>query len=166
MKKRTSIFSRNAVAIALSAILSFGGVAPTKARAQDRLKTMPGYEQYQKVSREIPGSVRPGVVSVVWKDDGQAFEYRKDGKAYRYEIGARTKAEVAPTGENAPSGPGAFGGRRREGGPERGRQYDSATSPDGKLKAFYRDRNLWLSDAAGGGETAVTTEGNEKARIK
>jgi dipeptidyl-peptidase 4 len=166
MKKGTSIFSRNAVALALSAILGFGGVAPTKARAQDRLKTMPGYEQYQKVSREIPGSIRPGVVSVIWKDDGQAFEYRKDGKAYRYEIGARTKAEVAPTGENAPSGPGAFGGRRREGGPERGRQYDSATSPDGKLKAFYRDRNLWLSDAAGGGETAVTTEGNEKARIK
>jgi dipeptidyl-peptidase-4 len=127
---------------------------------------MPGYEQYQKVSREIPGSVRPGVVSVVWKDDGQAFEYRQDGKAYRYEIGARTKAEVAPTGENTPSGPGALGGRRREGGPERGRQYDSTTSPDGKLKAFYRDRNLWMSDAAGGGETAVTTEGNEKARIK
>jgi dipeptidyl-peptidase 4 len=165
MKKRTSIISRNAVAIALSAILGFGGVAPTKARAQDRLKTMPGYEQYQKVSREIPGSVRPGAVSVVWKDDGQSFEYRKDGKAYRYEIGARTKAEVAPNGENSPSGPGA-GGRRREGGPERGRQYDSATSPDGKLKAFYRDRNLWLSDAAGGGETALTTEGNEKSRIK
>jgi dipeptidyl-peptidase-4 len=34
------------------------------------------------------------------------------------------------------------------------------------LKAFYRDRNLWLSDAQGGAETAVTTDGNEKTRVK
>ena len=39
-------------------------------------------------------------------------------------------------------------------------------SPDKKLKAFYRDRNLWLSDADGKNEFAVTTDGNEKARIK
>jgi dipeptidyl-peptidase-4 len=166
MKKRTSIFSRNAMAIALAAILSLGGVAPTDASAQDRLKTMPGYEQYQKVSREIPGSVKLGGVSVVWKDGGQAFEYRKDGKAYRYEIGPRTKAEVAPTGENNPPPRGGFGGRRREGGPERGRQFNSAISPDDKMKAFYRDHNLWLSDSAGGAETAITTDGNEKTRVK
>ncbi|MCI0461561.1 MAG: S9 family peptidase, partial [Gemmataceae bacterium] len=40
------------------------------------------------------------------------------------------------------------------------------TSPDGKLKAFYRDRNLWLSDAKGGHETPITTDGHEKSRIK
>ena len=59
-----------------------------------------------------------------------------------------------------------MGGRRRAGGPERGRQYSSAESPDKKLKAFYRDRNLWLSDASGTGEMAITTDGNEKARTK
>jgi dipeptidyl-peptidase 4 len=167
MKKRTSMSSRNVLAIALAAILSLGGVAPRNAGAQDRLKTMPGYEQYQKVSREIPGSVKLGVVSVVWKDGGQAFEYRKDGKAYRYEIGARTKVEAPLSGENEAPPPGAFGGRRREaGGPERGRQFSSAVSPDEKLKAFYRDRNLWLSDSAGGAETAITTDGNEKTRVK
>jgi len=52
------------------------------------------------------------------------------------------------------------------GGPERGRQYASATSPDGKLKAFHRNRNLWLSDATGGNEMAVTTDGSEKTRTK
>src|SRR5262249_5118107 len=167
MKKRTSEFSRNALAIALAAILGLGGVAPTNAGAQDRLKTMPGYEQYQKMSREIPGSVKPGAVSVAWKDGGQAFEYRKDGKAYRYEIATRTKAEVTPSVENDPPPPGAFGGRRRDaGGLERGRQFNSAVSPDEKLKAFYRDRNLWLSDSGGGSETAITTDGNEKTRIK
>jgi dipeptidyl-peptidase-4 len=167
MQKRTSIVSRNALAIALATILSLGGVAPTNTSAQDRLKTMPGYEQYQKINREILGSVKLGALSVVWKDGGQAFEYRKDGKAYRYTIATRTKAEVAPTGENDPPPPGAPGGRRREaGGPERGRQFNLAVSPDEKLKAFYRDRNLWLSDPSGGGETAITTDGNEKTRVK
>ena len=49
---------------------------------------------------------------------------------------------------------------------ERGRQAASADSPDKKLKAFYRARNLWLSDAAGGGEAPITTDGSEKDRIK
>ena len=167
MKKRTSIVSRNALAIALATILGLGGVAPTNTSAQDRLKTMPGYEQYQKMNREILGSVKLGALSVTWKDGGQAFEYRKDGKAYRYTIATRTKAEVEPTKENDAPQPGAAGGRRREaGGPERGRQYNSALSPNEKLKAFYRDRNLWLSDAGGGNEVAITADGNEKSRVK
>ncbi|HMB27460.1 MAG TPA: DPP IV N-terminal domain-containing protein, partial [Blastocatellia bacterium] len=167
MKKRTSIVSSNVPAIALVALLGLSGVAPTNTGAQDRLKSMPGYEQYQKMSGEIPGSVKSGALTVVWKDGGQAFEYRKDGKAYRYTIATRTAAEVASTGENNPPPPGAFRGRRREpGGRERGRQYNSSLSPDEKLKAFYRDRNLWLSDANGGNEAAVTTDGNEKTRVK
>jgi dipeptidyl-peptidase-4 len=158
---------RHGLAIALFGVCVLSGIAPTNTRAQDRLKTMPGYEQYQKMNREIPGSVKPGLLSVVWKDGGQAFEYRKEGKAYRYTIATRTAAEVAPTGENNPIPPGPLGGRRREaGGLERGRQYNSSLSPNEKLKAFYRDRNLWLSDAQGGAETAVTTDGNEKTRVK
>lgn len=148
------------------AILGLGGLAPATTGAQDRLKAMPGYEQYQKMSREIPGSIKPGALAVVWKDGGQAFEYRKDGKAYRYTIATRTTTEVAPTEANNAPAPGAFGGRRQAGGPERGRQFNSANSPDGKLKAFYRDRNLWLSAADGSGEAAITTDGNQKTRVK
>src|ERR1051326_8497573 len=44
--------------------------------------------------------------------------------------------------------------------------FPSAVSPDGKLKAIYRDHNLWLSDTNGGNEKAITTDGNEKSRIK
>jgi dipeptidyl-peptidase-4 len=167
MKKWTSIVSRNVPAIALAAVLGLSGLAPTNTGAQDRLKTMPGYEQFQKMSGEISGSIKSGSLSVVWKGEGQAFEYRKDGKAYRYTIATRATAEVAPTGENNSPPPGAFGGRRREaGGLERGRQYNSAPSPNEKLKAFYHDRNLWLSDANGAAETAVTTDGSEKTRVK
>ena len=39
-------------------------------------------------------------------------------------------------------------------------------SPDGKLKAFYRDRNLWLSETNRTNEISLTTEGSEKTRVK
>ncbi len=48
----------------------------------------------------------------------------------------------------------------------RGRQLDCAMSPDGKLKAFYRNRNLWVANADGSGERAVTTDGDLKKRTK
>ncbi len=166
MKNRIANAIHSSLIAALVFILGLGAIAPATTSAQDRLKTMPGYEQYRKMSREIPGSVKLGAISVVWKDGGQAFEYRKDGKAYRYTVTTRTTVETAPTEANNPPPPGAFGGRRQGGGPARGRQFDSAVSPDGKLKAFYRDRNLWLSNAGGGNEIAITTEGNEKTRIK
>src|SRR5262247_162836 len=171
MKKRTAIALRNGLWFALLAGISLNGgisgVGPATTKAQDRLKAMPGYDQYQKMSREIPGSVKLGALSVVWKDGGQAFEFRRDGKAYNYTIATRTTVEVAPTGENNPPPPGASGGRHRgASGLERGRQFNSALSPNEKLKAFYSDRNLWLSDADGGNEIAITTDGNEKTRIK
>jgi dipeptidyl-peptidase-4 len=154
------------MAVALFAFLGVSVLRPTATSAQDRLKTMPGYEQYQKMSREIPGSVKLGSLSVVWKDGGQAFEFRKDGKAYRYTIATRSLAEAPATSGNNPPPEGEARGRRQPGGLERGRQFNSSVSPDGKLKIFYRDRNVWLSDANGANETAVTTDGSEKTRIK
>src|SRR5687768_4249786 len=136
------------------------------ANGQDRLKAMPGYEQYQKMSREIPGSVKLGVLRVTWKDGGKTFEYRKDGKAYRYDIATGKSIEAPAAGpEEAPPEGRGFG-RGRQGGVARGRQSGSALSPDGKLRAVYKDRNLWLADAAGGNEAAITTDGSEKARVK
>ena len=148
----------------VAALLLTLGVLPITSHAQDRLKTMPGYDQYQKMSKEIPGSVKLGTLNVKWQADGKAFDYYKDGKTYRFDIATRaiTEAGTAPADAEG----GRMGGRRRAGGPERGRQYSSAESPDKKLKAFYRDRNLWLSDASGTGEMAITTDGNEKARTK
>jgi dipeptidyl-peptidase 4 len=132
------------------------------AVAQDRLKTYPGYEQYQKMSKEIQGSVKSGTLNVVWKDDSKTFEYQKDGKVWRYDLATKKAAEVP--GAKPPAEQGRMG--RPAGGPERGRQFTSANSPDEKLKAFYRDRNLWISDADGKNEYAVTTDGAEKTRIK
>jgi dipeptidyl-peptidase-4 len=45
-------------------------------------------------------------------------------------------------------------------------QTTSAPSPDGKYSAFSRDGNLYLSGADGSNESAITTDGNAKARIR
>ncbi|MBL8170457.1 MAG: DPP IV N-terminal domain-containing protein [Acidobacteria bacterium] len=145
-------------ALALSLTLSL--VSP--AFAQDRLKTMPGYDQFQKMSREMAGAARLGTLQVFWKDGGKAIEYRKDGKNFRYDLATKQAAEIAAL---TPEG-GPQVGRRGAAGLERGRQFDSAVSPDGARKAFYRDRNLWLGDANGENATALTSDGSEKDRIK
>ncbi|MEY3283368.1 MAG: Prolyl tripeptidyl peptidase precursor [Acidobacteriota bacterium] len=138
--------------------LTFGGLSVV---AQDRLKSMPGYEQYQKMSREIPGAVKPGVVAVRWIDGGKSFEFTREGRILRYDLATRTTSLSEGSGPIAgANGPG------RRGGPVRGRQYDTAVSPDGRKKVFYRQRNLWLSNADGSEEVAITTDGNEQTRIK
>ena len=132
-------------------------VALTSAGGQDRLKTMPGYEQFQRVGREIPSSVMLGAIIPTWSGDGASFEYALDGKRRRYDVAARKATEIGVAAETS--------GRAR-GGPERGRQFDFAISPDGRRRAFYRDRNLWLGDSAGANAVAITTDGSEKTRIK
>ena len=134
--------------------------------AQDRLKSMPGYDRYARMSREMGGAYRAGTLPVKWLEGGNAFEYRKDGKTYRYEVATRAAAEAAPSSADPTSAADGRGFRGQMGGASRGRQLESAVSPDGKLKAFYRNRNVWLSDANGGEEFPVTRDGSERDRIK
>ncbi len=149
------LVARGALGVALVA-----GVLDVGIGAQDRLKTMPGYARHQKMAGEIPSAVKSGALSATWTD-GRTFEYARDGKRYRYDVATRTATEIAGASRQDTGGRGG-----RAGGPERGRQVDASESPDGKLKAFYRDRNLWLSAASGGNEVAITVDGSEKGRIK
>ena len=134
--------------------------------AQDRLKTMPGYAQYQKMSAQLGGAVRLAAVSGTWSADSSGFDYAFDGKRYRFDVASRSATETGAVTDAAPAGRGGRGGGRGGTGIERGRQAASADAPDGKLKAFYRDRNLWVGDISGGNESAITSDGNEKDRIK
>src|SRR5438876_6138355 len=70
----------------LLGIVAVLGLWPFVTRAQDRLKLMPGYDQHQKMSKAIPGSVKLGSLAVTWRDGGKAFEYEYNGNAYRYDI--------------------------------------------------------------------------------
>jgi dipeptidyl-peptidase-4 len=128
----------------------------TSSSAQDRLRTYPGYATYQRFARNLPGSVQTGGLHVEWRDTTH-LEYDLAGKRYRYDVRSLSAIEI-PLGVES-SAP-------QHGAPVRGRQYDSALSPDSTLKAFYQDRNLWLSSADGSDAVAITTAGNEKARTK
>lgn len=128
----------------------------TSSLAQDRLKTYPGYETYQKFVKEIAPTIKIGALQVKWIDTTHV-EYSLNGKRYRYDVRSLSSSEI-------PLPPEVTAARR--GGPERGRQFAEALSPDGKRKALYKDRNVWLADADGTNPVAITTEGSEKARTK
>jgi len=159
MKKRSALV----LFLALAVLAGFLG-------AQDRLKTYPGYEHYAKMLKELQGGQpggggRPGMTGlgggIRWAEDGKSFTFPKDGKTWTYDLAAKKATEF--TGQ-APQPGGIMG--RPAGGPERGRQFTEAVSPDKKWKALSKDRNLWLADGEGKNAVALTTEGNEKTRVK
>lgn len=136
--------------------------------AQDRLQTMPRFDRYQKMRGEIGSSVKRASLSVRWAADGKAFWYEKDGKTYKFDIATLKEAEVAadtmppaPATPQRPADPNR--GRPR---PERGRQYAYTISPDGQMRAQYKDRNVWIGKADGTDLVQVTTVGDAAKRTK
>jgi dipeptidyl-peptidase-4 len=146
---------------ALAAILTL----PIAIAAQDRLKTMPGYEAARRMALEAPAAVTGAVLSVTWVDEGRAFEYERDGTRYRYDVSRQRASEIDIA---SPEDAGSRGNGRAPnvGAPARGRQFDTTKSPDGTLKAFYQDRNVWLSSADDTDAGAITTDGSVASRIK
>jgi len=130
-------------------------LAPAAAPAQDRLRNYPGYEQFSRMMAQLPTAVKSGAVFATWTSP-TTFEYQYDGKRWRYDINAGRAVEAAPPTLDR-------GGRM---GPERGRQFEFAISPDSTRRAFYRERNLWLGDREGNNAVAITTEGSEAERTK
>ena len=137
-------------------------VLPDSVWSQQWIKTMPGYDQYRKMSGEIRNSAKLARLSATWAKDGKSFDYYLDGKKYRYDLKTgKTSQTGDATREEMP-----FMRYRRGGGPARGRQFESAMAPDSSFRAVYRNRNLYLTNKYGKNELAVTTGGNEKSRIK
>lgn len=126
-------------------------------RAQDKLKNMPGYEQYSKVAPQIRGSVEYGMISANWSEDGSSFQYVQDGKLWKYDVKKKTKEDLG-----TPPRPE----RRSFNRPARGRQYASTDAPNGQLKAFHKDRNMYISNIDGSNVQAITTDGNMENKLK
>jgi len=165
MPKTPRIHSRHTV-IMLTACASV--MVPVVARAQDRLPLAPGYNQYRELvqqAREARTALMQGSVNQFsWTTDGKALIYHKDGKVIKLDLTTGTTGDPGPGDVTAP---GSAGGRFRGGGPARGRQAAVLESPDSKLKAYYKDRNLWISAAdSDANAVQVTTDGSEKTRIK
>src|SRR5262245_30444107 len=136
---------RKSIGLAAVAMLS-----SAMAFGQDRLKTMPGYEQYQRLRKEIPTSIKSGALRATWTDDGKALEYTWDGKRYRFDVRTRQvrKDESTERSRRGSEGSDSAG----EETPDRGRQYTVTRSPDGAWKATYRDRNVYVSAPDGANE--------------
>ena len=149
--------------LALCVVLP-GFVAVLPMAAQDRLKSMPGYAQYEKMAPQITGAVRPGNVVVTWSGDSRTFEYVKDGRRYRFDVAGASATEIGDAAQASGRGRGGRGA----GAPERGRQYGSAESPDNTHRAQYNDsdRNLYLVNVATNAQTPLTSDGSRDRRIK
>jgi dipeptidyl-peptidase-4 len=147
-------------------LLGSGGVG----RAQSRFRSTPDYERYARFRKEGPGSWKSGAVRGRWLDAGGAFEFERDGKRWRFQAADGKVVEAdGPTAGRAAAERGkdhAERAREWSGRPERGRQFPAATSPDGSMVAYHRDRNLYLGNSAGGGGEAITTEGNDRNRLR
>ena len=176
----------HARAFGVLSLLVAWAIAPIGA--QDRLRTMPGYEQFQKMAPQVDGSWVSGAIDPTWEAGGRGFTYASAGKTYRFDLATMTVRDAAPTLPAAPRSNGARGGGRlgAGGGAEqaqnempaaavagcpvaqvaRGRQAFCVLSPDRVRKAFYRDRNLWVANFDGSAARQITTDGSEKARIK
>lgn len=117
-------------------LLTALAVTPAASHAQDRLKAMPGYDQYTRMAPMYLGSVKLGSVlgggggrggggrggsgaaagspAVVWAADGKGVDYLWDGKRYHFAFAAKRSTEVAATeaAASATAAPGAGRGGR------------------------------------------------------
>jgi dipeptidyl-peptidase-4 len=161
-------------------IAAAAAVAAPAGRAQvaDRRPDVPGADAYARMQqrlREAPPVVT-GALSVQWAADSGSFSYVRDRQRHRFDIATQQDTVVdgpvasglapsppsgvetaAPPVAASPCPPSAVA---------RGRQRACEPSPDRTRRAFYRDRNVYLSDAAGTHEIAVTHDGDERTRIK
>ncbi len=132
---------------------------------QAPVPVLPGYDEYQKISKTIAESVQMPAPTVTWKEGGKLVVYSVDGQTYQYDIAAGQTSAVARVPEVKTKKKQARG-KAAEPKVARGRVPVSASAPDGQHKAFHRDRNLWLSTTAGGAEIQISTDGDEKKRIR
>jgi dipeptidyl-peptidase-4 len=143
---------------AIAALLAVVSIAT----AQTTLEHMPRYDRYERLRREISSSVSGGAISVTWDDDGVGLTYLKEDKNYRLDVDSLKEQAV---GNFAASPRTRRQGQR--GTPERGRQFDTATSPDGKLRAVSRERNVVIENVVNPpSPVKVTIDGSVEHRVK
>jgi len=152
-------FSQSKKALVLLC-LSFCFIAVTESSAQDKLKKMPRYDQYRKMGSQLFSSIKRAPSSVLWSEDGKTFTYVEDNMTHTFDV---KKKKVIKSEEYKRPKRRSFSRGNR---PARGRQYASATSPDKKLKAFTKDRNMYISNPDGSNVVAITTDGNDENQVK
>jgi dipeptidyl-peptidase 4 len=95
----------------IAVVACFIALAFATVGAQDRLKAMPGFEQFTKMQEQLGSSNPPAVVSgnlsVTWAADGASFTYATAGKSYRFDLATLKATETGEAPAAAPGGRGA-----------------------------------------------------------
>ena len=78
----------------------FASIATLPLHAQDRLKSMPGYDQYVAMAPKIAGAVKSGAVAAQWAEDARSFDFMRDGKRWRFDLASRKIAEAPAAAAN------------------------------------------------------------------
>jgi dipeptidyl-peptidase-4 len=150
----------------LGTVLGLYSLLAGAAGAQDRLPSMPGYDQWAKMAPQIATAIPGrgfgrGGIAARWSADGATVDFTNGGKQFRYDFVTRKVADVPVTPQQQ-TGRGGRGMAM----PERGRQFASAVAPAGNHRAIYRDRNVWIGDSTGANAVQITRDGNAKTRVK
>jgi len=133
------------------------------ASAQSRLPEYPGHADYERVAPRLRNAWTSGAIGGIrWTDDGATLEFLHRGTPHRYDLVSGALMQPPPEPTTTETGPRS--GARR-GGPARGRQSDSAASPDRSFTAIHRARNLFLI-ASDDSERALTTDASAENRLK
>lgn len=92
--------------------------AATSLLAQDRLKLMPGYDQYTKMQPQLTGTVVPGTITAAqFSADGTTLNYTVAGKAMTMNLATLQATEATPTATAAQAPAGGRGAGRAGGVP-------------------------------------------------
>ena len=150
-------------------LLAFIGVVAS-ASAQSRLREHPEWARYEKVRDQGGRALKSGAVAVTWIDGGKALTFEWDGRQKRCDLEKRAVEDLGPAKVAAPA-PLAAVDRAREqrewrDRPDRGRQFPAVPSPDGAMVAWHQGRNLHVGATAGGEHRAVTTDADDRNRLR
>ena len=111
--------TRELGAARLARALFLSMLCAASAGAQDRLRSMPGYERYQRMSPLIRTAVAPSPMSfrgVTWSADGRSVEYDNDGKHYRFDLATKKAVEIGDAVQATGGVRGRGGGGEKRGG--------------------------------------------------
>lgn len=124
-----------------------------------KLDPMARFDPHERLRRAYGDLVaRNDFPQAVWLDGGR-LRFRRDNRWLTLDLASEGEPQTRPARPSERP-------RDPRPGPERGRQYARADSPDGRWQAVYRDGNVFLVNARSKRETAVTKEGDPAKRIK
>src|SRR5260370_14502220 len=127
-------------------------IVPAALCSQDRLKDMPGYAQFQRMSpvvAQVNQQINAArVTAMVWTPDGKGLDYAVGGTNFHFDFATRNAVEQPATvgGRGQAALPGGRGGAGGTSGStaegavnrDRGRHFESAVPPEGSRAALHR----------------------------